>query len=255
MSPRRPPPTRHALHRLEREIETARTAVEVLDQRRTRLVGLALGLIDRWKDQEADLEAAFAEAEAVRNQAVEREGLVALRSAARARSDRAELLFLTQEIQGVPVPLILSRGISKRLGDRGYGIVGTSAAMDETAAAHERVLELVVRQAELGTALRAFLGEIRRTSIRYHAIDRKLLPELEAQRAGIVLHLAEREREERLIQAFAKRKREASREAKLEAGRDTAHEAGRDATHETGRDATRDGSGSTDRSAGGDETG
>jgi hypothetical protein len=38
-----------------------------------------------------------------------------------SRTAHAELLSLTQELQGLPVPFVLGRGVTKPLDERGYG--------------------------------------------------------------------------------------------------------------------------------------
>lgn len=220
MPARRVPPTRHALLRTNERLERTRRALTVLERRRDGLVVLMRSLLAQWRTQDERVEAAFADAESTRTLALEREGVVALKAAAEAREDHAELLLATQRLQGLPVPLILVRGVAKRLDERGYGILGTSAAIDETADAHETVLGLVVRQAELETALRIVLLTIRRTNVRVNALRYRVVPDLEATRAYIEFHLAEREREERLVQRFFKRKREARRRR---AGRGPGH--------------------------------
>lgn len=218
MVDRRTPPTRHSLLKTNEELKTATRGLTILERRRKRLVSLVMALLDRWKEQRGRLDAGFVAARQLRDRALELEGAIALRSAALAREDHAEVLFLTQELQGVPIPLVLARGITKRLDERGYGILGTTSAIDETAASHEEVLELVVRQAELTLALRVLLARIRQLTVRTNALRHRLVPELEGRKRSIEEHLAEREREERLIQRFIKRKRDASRHERHRGG-------------------------------------
>lgn len=208
MPSRRTTPTRHVLLQTRKQLRAVEKGTDILDRRRHALVFLVQWLLERWRTQEDQLQEAFADAERARTEALEFDGIVALESAALARSDHPELLFLTQELEGIPVPLILSRGISKDLDDRGYGLLGTSAAIDETAATHERVLRLAVQQAELSASLSILLFEIRRLNVRINALEKKLIPDLQDRIDYIEFHLAEREREERLVQRFFKRKRE-----------------------------------------------
>lgn len=168
---------------------------------------LMKSLLARWERGQAELEAAFDDAERRHALALEREGVIALEGAAMAREDHAEVLFLSRRLQGLPLPMVLSRGITKGLDERGYGLLGTSAAVDETAAAHEAVLELVVRQVELELTLHILVSEIRRLNVRVNALRHRIIPNLETREATIEFHLAEREREERLRQRFFKRRR------------------------------------------------
>lgn len=212
MPARRIPPTRHSLLRITEQLETATWGLKILERRRQSLVDLAMWLLGRWQRQNHRLDEAFGYAREVRNAALEYEGIVSLTSAGMARRNHVELLFFTQQLQGLPVPFLLSGRIGTRLDERGYGLLGTSAATDEVASSHEDVLSLVVQQAELGLTLRILFAEIRRLNVRVNALRHKLVPELEARKASIEFHLAEREREERLVQRFFKRKRESKRD-------------------------------------------
>lgn len=207
-------PTRHALNETTDRLEVARTGMAVLERRRDGLVLLTLSLLERWRDCESDLEAAFERATRTRDRALELEGLAPLVGAAEARATHPELLVVTHSLEGVPVPLFLSRGVHSRLDERGYGLVGTSAAVDETADAHEAVIEHVVRRAEVELVVRVLLAEIRWATIRVQALRHRVIPDLEETVRYVEAHLAEREREERLVQRFVKRKREAAREAR-----------------------------------------
>lgn len=204
-------PTRHALLQTNERLETARKGLTLLERRQRRLAVLLRALVDRWRASADDLEAAYEAAERTRTRAFEREGRVALEAAAFAREDHAEVLLLSQRIQGLPVPLLLSRGISKRLDQRGYGLLGTSAAVDEAAAAHEALLEALLRHTELELAVRVVLAEVGQLTVRVNALRHRLIPDLEERKAYVEFHLAEREREERLVQRFVKRKRERER--------------------------------------------
>lgn len=208
MPSRRVTPTRHSLLETNEELTTAERGLDILERRRDRLVFVMLDLLERFRELEASLEEAYATAVTRRTDALELDGIVALKAAAEARPDHAEFLPLTQQLEGLPVPLFLSHGISKRLDERGYGLLGTSAAIDETAETHEAVLDLLIRTAELEITLRIFLLEIRRTNVRVHGLRSKVIPDLEARKAYIEFHLAEREREERNVQRFFKRRRE-----------------------------------------------
>jgi V/A-type H+-transporting ATPase subunit D len=119
---------------------------------------------------------------------------------------------------GVVVPQIESTKVRKRLDERGYGILGTSARIDEAAEAYEELLESIVLAAEVETAMKKMLTEIETTKRRVNALEFKLLPDLYEGKEYIDQKLEEQEREEifRMKKVKAK-KEEEEKEEKAEA--------------------------------------
>ena len=111
---------------------------------------------------------------------------------------------------GVVVPQIESTKVRKSLDQRGYGLVGTSARIDEAADTYEELLETVILAAEVETAMKKMLEEIEKTKRRVNALEFKLLPELHEAQEYIEQKLEEQEREEifRMKKIKAKKERE-----------------------------------------------
>ncbi|EJN60942.1 V-type ATP synthase subunit D [Halogranum rubrum] len=200
-----PIPTQHERLRLEAELRVAQKGQHVLELKRDALIFDLLDLLSRYETQYADVSESFANAVATRTRALEREGGIALRTAAWTRTTTPEVCFAELRIHGVEVPMILSRAIETPLDYRGYGVLGTSAAIDEVAETHERLLERVVPLAEMEGALKQLVDEIWLTNLRVNTIRHRLVPELDAQIRYVEAHLAERDHEERLRQFFFKR--------------------------------------------------
>jgi V/A-type H+-transporting ATPase subunit D len=97
---------------------------------------------------------------------------------------------------GVVVPEIESSKVRKSLDERGYGVLGSSARIDEAADAYEALLEQIILAAEVETAMRKMLDEIEQTKRRVNALEFKLLPDLRESEEYIEQKLEEQEREE-----------------------------------------------------------
>jgi len=82
------------------------------------------------------------------------------------------------------------------LNERGYGILGTTSVIDETALSFEDLVDSIIRSAEIETTMKKLLDEIESTKRRVNALEFKVIPELTAARDFIKMRLDEMEREE-----------------------------------------------------------
>jgi len=80
--------------------------------------------------------------------------------------------------------------------ERGYGMLGTTPVIDETALAFEELVEAIIRSAEVETTMKRLLDEIESTKRRVNALEFKVIPEMTAARDFIKMRLDEMEREE-----------------------------------------------------------
>jgi V/A-type H+-transporting ATPase subunit D len=97
---------------------------------------------------------------------------------------------------GVVVPEIESSKVRKSLVDRGYGVLGTTSIIDETATSFEELVEAIIESAEIETTMKRLLHEIESTKRRVNALEFKVIPELSEARNFIKMRLDEMEREE-----------------------------------------------------------
>ncbi|PSQ27842.1 V-type ATP synthase subunit D, partial [Halobacteriales archaeon QS_9_68_17] len=111
---------------------------------------------------------------------------------------------------------IESSKVQKNLSERGYGVLGTSARIDEAAEAYEELLETVILAAEVETAMKKMLDEIEKTKRRVNALEFKLLPELRENKEYIEQKLEEQEREEIFRMKKIKSKKEEEEKAERE---------------------------------------
>ncbi|HEX7514479.1 MAG TPA: V-type ATP synthase subunit D, partial [archaeon] len=123
------------------------------------------------------------------------EGVIEVYSAAFALKQKPEVALTSKSLMGVVVPEIEYTAINQSLDERGYGIIGTSSAIDEAAAAYEELLEKVIRAAEVETAVKRLLMEIERIKRRVNALEFRVIPDLKEAEVFIVFRLEEMERE------------------------------------------------------------
>jgi V/A-type H+-transporting ATPase subunit D len=211
-------PTRKNLMEIEDRIDLSERGHDTLEQKRDGLIMEFMDILDQAQDVREDLEGDYETAQKKINMARAMEGDIAVRGAAAALEEHPEITVESRNIMGVVVPQIESTKVRKRLDERGYGILGTSARIDEAAEAYEELLESIVLAAEVETAMKKMLTEIETTKRRVNALEFKLLPELYEGKEYIDQKLEEQEREEifRMKKVKAK-KEEEEKEEKAEA--------------------------------------
>jgi V/A-type H+-transporting ATPase subunit D len=189
-------PTRKNLMAINDRIDLSERGHDTLEQKRDGLIMEFMEILDEAKDVRADVESAYGDAQSAIDMARALDGDVAVRGAAAALQTVPEISSSSKNVMGVVVPEIESTGVRKSLDERGYGVLSSSARIDEAAAAYERLLEQIILAAEVETAMRKLLVEIETTKRRVNALEFKLLPELYENRDFIEQKLEEQEREE-----------------------------------------------------------
>jgi V/A-type H+-transporting ATPase subunit D len=207
-------PTRKNLMEIEERIELSDRGHDTLEKKRDGLIMEFMDILDQAQDVRADMEANYTEAQRSIDMARAMEGDVTVRGAAAALKEHPEITTQSKNIMGVVVPQIESTKVRKNLEERGYGLLGTSARIDEAAEAYEELLESIILAAEVETAMKKMLDEIETTKRRVNALEFKLLPELRENQEYIEQKLEEQEREEifRLKKIKAKKEQEAKDE-------------------------------------------
>jgi len=201
-------PTRKNLMEIEDRIELSERGHDTLEQKRDGLIMEFMDILDQAQDVREDLEGNYETAQKKINMARAMEGDIAVRGAAAALEEHPEITVESRNIMGVVVPQIESSKVKKSLDERGYGILGTSARIDEAAEAYEELLESIVLAAEVETAMKKMLTEIETTKRRVNALEFKLLPDLYEGQEYIEQKLEEQEREEIFRMKKVKAKKE-----------------------------------------------
>jgi len=210
-------PTRKNLMAIEDRIELSERGHDTLEQKRDGLIMEFMDILDQARDVRSNLDEDYETAQEKLNMARAMEGDVAVRGAAAALDEHPEITTQSKNIMGVVVPQIESSSVKKSLDQRGYGVLGTSARIDEAADAYEQLVETVILAAEVETAMKKMLEEIEQTKRRVNALEYKLLPELYENKEYIEQKLEEQEREEIFRLKKIKAKKEAEEKAAEEA--------------------------------------
>jgi V/A-type H+-transporting ATPase subunit D len=210
-------PTRKNLMAIEDRIELSERGHDTLEKKRDGLIMEFMDILDQAQDVRSDLEENYQQAQRNINMARAMEGDVAVRGAAAALKEHPELTTESKNIMGVVVPQIESSKVRKSLGERGYGVLGTSARIDEAAEAYEELIETIILAAEVETAMKKMLDEIETTKRRVNALEFKLLPDLRDNQEYIEQKLEEQEREEIFRMKKIKAKKEEEEKAEREA--------------------------------------
>ena len=124
------------------------------------------------------------------------EGAIGVKSAAFSVKEVPNITLSSKNIMGVVVPEIESTKVRKNLTDRGYGVLGTTSIIDETATSFEELVEAIIESAQIETTMKRLLDEIESTKRRVNALEFKVIPELSEARNFIKMRLDEMEREE-----------------------------------------------------------
>ena len=202
-------PTRKNLMEIEDRIDLSERGHDTLEKKRDGLIMEFMDILEQAKEVRGGLEADYERAQKSLNMARAMEGDLAVRGAAAALQDHPEITTQSKNIMGVVVPQIESTSVKKRVDERGYGVLGTSARIDEAAAAYEQLLESIILAAEVETAMRKMLDEIETTKRRVNALEFTLLPQLRENQEYIEQKLEEQEREEIFRMKKIKAKKEA----------------------------------------------
>ena len=212
-------PTRKNLMAIEDRIDLSERGHDTLEQKRDGLIMEFMDILDQAQDVRSDLAADYETAQRTLDMARAMEGDVAVRGAAAALKEHPEITTQSKNIMGVVVPQIESSKVKKSLDERGYGLLGSSARIDEAADAYEELLESIILAAEVETAMKKMLEEIETTKRRVNALEFTLLPRLYENQEYIEQKLEEQEREEifRLKKIKAKKEEEEEEEAEAEA--------------------------------------
>lgn len=188
-------PTRSELLEVTKKIRLTKNGHKILKLKRDGLILEFFNILDQAKDLRQEIAKQYVQAQEKIAIAGAVDGVIAVRSAAYALTVHPEIQLRSRNLMGVVVPEIKSSRIVAPLDERGYGIIGTSPRIDEAADAYEKLVETVVKAAELETTMKKLLDEIERTKRRVNALEFKVLPELEEIERFIRFRLEEMERD------------------------------------------------------------
>jgi V/A-type H+/Na+-transporting ATPase subunit D len=188
-------PTRSELINVKRRIALSKSGYNLLKKKRDGLMYEIFAILPKVKSLRSDLVVRYKAAQQAIDTAAAVEGALAVRSVAHTVTTPPKIGLKEHNIMGVKVPKITASSVRHPLSERGYGLVGTSAVLDEAVGTYEALVEQIIVAAELETAIKRLLDEVEKTKRRVNALEFKVLPELEEVRTSIAFRLEEMERE------------------------------------------------------------
>jgi len=189
-------PTRSELISIKRRIKLSERGYNILKMKRDGLILEFFKVLQQAKDSRGVVAERYTRAMEMIALAETVEGAIGVKAAAFSVADVPQISLKSKNIMGVVVPEIEASSVRRSVLDRGYGVLGTSAAIDETAEAFEDLLEAIIEAAEIETTMKRLLDEIESTKRRVNALEFKVIPELSEARDFIKMRLDEMEREE-----------------------------------------------------------
>jgi len=180
---------------LKRRMKTAKTGHSLLKMKRDGLMIEFFEVLAKAKTVRKELVESLLKAEQRLNMAKATEGTVAINSVAYSLQKEPAIQLESRNIMGVVVPKIAAESVQKKMYERGYGIIVTSAAIDEAADAYETLLDKVILAAEVETALIRLVEDIDSTKRRVNALEFKVIPDIKDTIKFISMALEEMERD------------------------------------------------------------
>ena len=189
-------PTRSELINLKRRIKQTQNGYNLLKLKRDGLFHEFRTLLSEMIEAREGLVGTYRQAVESISLAGAIEGGLAVKSAAIAISNRPEVEVSPRNIMGVVVPSVQGSNLTSTISERGVGLIGGSAYIDEAADSYSALIENIVKAAEMEATLKRLLVEIEATKRRVNALEFKVIPEMQEAQSFIQLRLEEMEREE-----------------------------------------------------------
>jgi V/A-type H+-transporting ATPase subunit D len=189
-------PTRSELINLKKRVKLSERGYNILKMKRDGLILEFFKVLEEAKGSRDAVGEKYDRAREMIALANTVEGAIGVKAAAMSVCEKPQLTLKKKNIMGVVVPEIEATKVRKNLAERGYGVLGTSAVIDETASAFEELVDEIIRAAEIETTMKRLLTEIESTKRRVNALEFKVIPELKEASAFIKMRLDEMERDE-----------------------------------------------------------
>jgi V/A-type H+-transporting ATPase subunit D len=189
--------TRSELLARRGRLSLARRGRDLLEQKRDQLMDEFRNAAQRVLSEAGGLDRTAAAGRRALAYAEAADGPEAVRSAGLAARRELELSARPATVSGVRIAQIEFAPVGRpRLG-RGYTAAGSSPHVDRAAEAFEAVVEQTLRLAVEEVRLRRISEEIGKATRRVNALERVVIPRLEAEIRMIASQMEERERHDR----------------------------------------------------------
>ncbi|MCL2712343.1 MAG: V-type ATP synthase subunit D [Methanomassiliicoccaceae archaeon] len=202
-------PTRSALLEVKKKIKLSKSGYKIMKMKRDGLIIEFFEVLEKAKKMRGSVLSDYDQAMQKISVARAVEGAIAVKSAAYALKAGPEVKLGSKSIMGMMVPKVECETIRAPMTERGYGVISTSAYIEEAAQSFEKLLETLVKAAEVEITMKKLLDEIEKTKRRVNALEFKVIPELQEAEAFVEFRLQEMERENTIRLKHLKKKGEA----------------------------------------------
>ena len=199
-------PPRSVLIELKRKIKTTKSGYKIMKMKRDGLIIEFFNVMEKAKAMRGSVASDYETAMLKIAIASAVEGEIAVKSAAYALKTEPRVKVGSKSIMGMMVPKVEADVKKANLESKGYGVISTSAYIEEASNAFEKLLETLIRAAEIETTMKKLLDEIEKTKRRVNAMEFKVIPELEEAQAFVRFRLEEMDRENTIRLKFLKGK-------------------------------------------------
>lgn len=189
-------PTRAELLALRKKIIIAQKGHRLLKLKRDVLILELKKVAKESRQNRQDLESGYRNARGVLSIALMMEGFPGLSFVAVSIDEVPEINIATRNVMGVKVPVFSFLGVKKDLLARGYGLIDTSAVIDESVDVFESLVERVIQCAENEAVLRRLTTEIVSLKRRVNTLEYRVIPDLIEARKWMMLQREELDHEE-----------------------------------------------------------
>lgn len=188
-------PTRSVLLDLKKRIKLSTSGYKIMKMKRDGLIIEFFEVMDKAKAMRSSVVSDYESA--MKKIAIARavEGEIAVKSAAYALKSEPDVTVGSKSIMGMMVPKVEATLVHADIESKGYGVISTSAYIEEASEAFEKLLDTLVRAAEVETTMKKLLDEIEKTKRRVNALEFKIIPDLESAKRFVDFRLEEMERD------------------------------------------------------------
>lgn len=203
-------PTRSVLIELKNKIKTTKNGYKIMKMKRDGLIIEFFDIMEKAKEMRGSVASDYKAAMLKISIARAVEGEIAVKSAAYALKTEPKVKVGSKSIMGMMVPKVEADVTHADILSKGYGVISTSPYIEEASVAFEKLLDTIIRAAEIETTMKRLLDEIEKTKRRVNAMEFKLIPELEEAMKFVKFRLEEMDRENTIRLKFLKGKGEAA---------------------------------------------
>lgn len=199
-------PTKGNLILAKNSLALARQGFELMDKKRNILIREMMGLIDKAKSIQTEIDVTFRTAYAALQNANIELGISLVAEISFSVPVEDSILIKTRSIMGTEIPLV---EYNETLSQPTYAYYSTKKSLDEAKMAFEKVKELTLRLSMIENSAYRLAASIKKTQKRANALKNITIPTYESLSRQIQNALEEKEREEFTRLKVIKRRQEA----------------------------------------------